>query len=285
MVKSPIGNSRSKRKRSVIIAGYPKSGNTWITRLTAELLQCPVSGFWRDSRDRQEIACEGENRISTFECYKSHHPLRVFKGRLKKAKDFHVIHVVRDPRDISVSGSNFFLLEKDFLIKTKHLLDHFSRSGKLYETLIRHLKRTSIDRSLYTHTGPDRIDKMIETLIDGNEDFCHWLIPWKTYVNPYLDSEVLSVKYEDMLRDPFRECLRILDYIGVHKNEAEILEAIKKQSFDQLKKKYSESNDSRRSSFLNVGKSEQWRAQLNKRQKDRFIVFLKELEHLNYPLK
>ena len=30
---------------TVYVVGYPKSGCTWLTRLVAELLGCPVSGF------------------------------------------------------------------------------------------------------------------------------------------------------------------------------------------------------------------------------------------------
>ncbi len=59
-------------KKKVIIVGYPKSGNTWITRLTAELLNCPVKGFLYE-KDNNEIAIEGLNRTSIYECYKSHH--------------------------------------------------------------------------------------------------------------------------------------------------------------------------------------------------------------------
>ena len=31
--------------KKIIIVGYPKSGNTWLTRLTADLVGCPVEGF------------------------------------------------------------------------------------------------------------------------------------------------------------------------------------------------------------------------------------------------
>jgi hypothetical protein len=52
----------------VIIVGYPKSGNTWVTRLVAELIGCPVVGFL-DYDDQPEIAREGLNRRSDYQCF------------------------------------------------------------------------------------------------------------------------------------------------------------------------------------------------------------------------
>ena len=59
--------------KKIIVVGYPKSGCTWATRLVAELVGCPVAGFWQS--DKKEIAIEGEDRVSDFRCYKSHHQL------------------------------------------------------------------------------------------------------------------------------------------------------------------------------------------------------------------
>lgn len=56
--------------RTVIVSGYPKSGNTWTTRLVAEAIGCPVKGFW--GSDHNEIAIEGAERDSEFLVYMSH---------------------------------------------------------------------------------------------------------------------------------------------------------------------------------------------------------------------
>ena len=55
--------------KNIIVVGYPKSGSTWITRLTAELVGCPITGFWNQS-NQNEIAREGQDRTSDFRCFK-----------------------------------------------------------------------------------------------------------------------------------------------------------------------------------------------------------------------
>ena len=54
------------KKKKVVVVGYPKSGCTWLVRLVAELIQCPVTGFWGEP-DNPEIAIEGTERKSDFE--------------------------------------------------------------------------------------------------------------------------------------------------------------------------------------------------------------------------
>ncbi|HLC16083.1 MAG TPA: hypothetical protein VJL89_07640 [Thermodesulfovibrionia bacterium] len=51
--------------KTIFVVGYPKSGCTsfslWLTSLVAELLECPVKGFWEEQKDN-EIAIEGQER-------------------------------------------------------------------------------------------------------------------------------------------------------------------------------------------------------------------------------
>jgi hypothetical protein len=93
----------------VIIVGYPKSGNTWVTRLVAELIGCPVVGFL-DYDDQPEIAREGLNRRSDYQCFKSHHQLHELCDIDTNTKK--IIYVVRDPRDVCISGAHYFHFER-----------------------------------------------------------------------------------------------------------------------------------------------------------------------------
>lgn len=88
----------------IIIVGYPNSGNTWVTRLVAELVGCPVVGFL--GSDHNEIAIEGLQRKLPFQCFKSHHQLHELRDIKTNTKI--IIYVVREPRDICISGSKYF---------------------------------------------------------------------------------------------------------------------------------------------------------------------------------
>jgi hypothetical protein len=100
--------------KNIIIAGYPKSGNTWITRLVAELVGCPVSGFWREPNNK-EIAIEGQDRVSDFRCFKSHHQLHELEVDINSNKRS-ILYVIRDPRDVTVSGAHYFNLTIDQML-------------------------------------------------------------------------------------------------------------------------------------------------------------------------
>ena len=85
-------------KRRVLVVGYPKSGNTWLTRLTAELLGAPVKGFWREPQSF-ELAVEGSARSSEIEVYKGHQPYAVVR------RDFSLANVSTSSATCATSRS------------------------------------------------------------------------------------------------------------------------------------------------------------------------------------
>lgn len=59
-------------KNRIIVCGYPKSANTWLTRLAAEIVGGSVAGFWCEPFNN-DAAIEGLERESDFQCFKAHH--------------------------------------------------------------------------------------------------------------------------------------------------------------------------------------------------------------------
>ena len=89
-------------QETVFVVGYPKSGCTWLTRLVAELLGCPVSGFLGE-KSEDDMALEGQGRVSTYRVVRAHQQWTELEPHLNAHTK--VIYVVRDPRDATISGA------------------------------------------------------------------------------------------------------------------------------------------------------------------------------------
>ena len=85
-------------KEPIFVIGYPRSGNTWLARLTADALDSPMVG----GDNPIDQADNKHNYTGEFVIYKSHYS--------KKSKpDFiteysKILYIVRDFRDVLISG-------------------------------------------------------------------------------------------------------------------------------------------------------------------------------------
>lgn len=262
----------------IIVVGYPKSGNTWISRLTAELVNCPVDGFLYSEHD--EIAVEGLDRGSKYKLYKSHHQLNELKQEdLEMAK---IIYVIRDPRDISISGRSFFLSAGNIFKKID-----WSKEGSIYK-IVNTVKMVANVTYHRTFGKIQMKNKMNKAVLYGNNEIHHWCrISWKDHLYPYLQHQnVLKIKYESALKDPLTEAKRILDFMGIEKPEEEISKIIDNQSFAKRKKQFASNNQSVKARFLRKGKGQQWKSKMSKKENQLFLNSIKtELSELNYDLE
>ena len=255
------GNARDPANRrdavkKIVVVGYPKSGCTWATRLVAELVGCPVAGFWQS--DKKEIAVEGEHRVSDFRCYKSHHQLAEL-GLQPNDPDAWLIYVLRDPRDIAISAANYFQF------------DRFPRLAALFRSVRRGEK-------LYRHTlypllvsQNYRLDRMTEALLHGSAEVHNWCrVSWREHWRPYEQAGVPIIRYEDLLATPEEQSRRILGHLGIERSAEAIAAAVENQSFERKKEALLRSGETGRAKFLRVGKSGQWREKLPAHLQARF---------------
>jgi hypothetical protein len=98
-------------KNSVIVVGYPKSGNTWVSRLLGELLNSPVTGI----DGAAPLATEGLDRPGAHTVLQLHlRPttedidITAWKFPISRWTTERVVHVVRDPRDVVTSAMYFW---------------------------------------------------------------------------------------------------------------------------------------------------------------------------------
>jgi hypothetical protein len=223
--------------RRILVVGYPKSGNTWATRLTAELAGAPVRGFWGEPAS-VEIAVEGAWRRSDLEVYKGHHRL----ADVRSSYDLRdIVYVVRDVRDVVVSGAHYF----SFRSRTF--------AGRL-QRAARWLRPPSLEEDTRR-----RIDRMLTATAEGDRRVSPWCATsWDAHVREYLDAGAFVIRYEDMLRAPERECARLLAHLNLRCSTEGIRAAIVRQSFASAKSRFTMRGDRQRAAFLRQGASGAW---------------------------
>ena len=258
-------------KRKIIIVGYPKSGNTWLTRLTAELVGCPVAGFLYAYR-QDEIAVEGQERESPYVVYKSHHQLSELTAEDRSNAD--IIYVIRDPRDVYLSGINYFKLR--FFRRV-----NWSKLGKLAPVF---RDADGLINSLYHRINVKRAVR--RAVLYGDERVNRWCrTSWGEHVHPYLATEnVLKVRYEDLLNEPEAVSASILQFLDLPPTPSHITKAVERQSFARVRNKFTAAGETEKAAFLRRGEAEQWREGMPGKHRARFQkVFGDLLERLRYP--
>lgn len=112
--------------KTIYVAGYPKSGTTWLTRLLGDALDCPTGGS-TPKQDKTEPATEGKDRPGEYIIRKGHFML--FEGKTdvtvpsphklawkNLTEDEFVVFLVRDPRDIVVSGAHHWKVSPEVFL-------------------------------------------------------------------------------------------------------------------------------------------------------------------------
>jgi len=241
-------------KKRIIICGYPKSGNTWLTRLTAEVVGCPVVGFWCEPFNNEE-SIEGLERKSDYQCFKAHHSFEEMNHTLSCYGNGSekIIYVIRDPRDVVVSASHYFYIQPRF------------------KQLRRIMSVTTLGLNIYNklfHTRKYKLDTLTEAIINGTTKMPWLHVPWKEHVSGYLNSDALIIKYEDLKEDALREVKRICEFLNIKRDDDSLTESIEIQSFESKKKKLLERNNIRNANFLRKGKSGEWKKELSNKNKE-----------------
>lgn len=251
------------------LASYPKSGNTWtrafianlihgreqllslddINNFTAgasnikwfeHLIDKPVDEIstWTQAKLRVKAQKYAVSLNKNIIPMKTHSMLGTDQGHEMISMDltYGAIYIVRDPRDVAVSGADHYGKTMDEMIE---IMD---TPG---------LRTFSINQSQF------------------NEVQSTWSIhvkSWTQLSNPRL----LVVRYEDLLADPFREFSVMARKFGITKDEAEIRRAVEMSSFKQLQKMEKEEDFSERSpfskAFFRQGKSGGWKDVLTPEQ-------------------
>jgi len=178
------------------IVSYPKSGNTWVRFIVANMIHRDKTVLFSNIEDLvPDVYINKESsyrELATPRFFKSH---EYFDPRMKN-----VIYIVRDPRDVMVSL--FFYLKKIKSIKKSYDLDLF-------------------------------VSNMLRG--DYDSKFGSWgdnVGSW--YGSKNKSRRILFIKYESLLKKPEYEYARIAKFIGKKFSQLELQEIISKTSFTNM---------------------------------------------------
>jgi hypothetical protein len=254
----------SHEKKNIVVCGYPKSGTTWLSRLVAELIPCPLVGALGFA---PAAAREGHERVSEYDCYTSHHAF----GSLSSGEigEFHkLICIVRDPRDVAISAAHHFQID---LFSAKARNNVAAALQRRVNRVVPYVVRRR---------------RMIKAVLHGDPSLSRWLAtPWRQHYLQFRESNVLIVRYEDLLDNPTAQCLKILSYLNIEKSNEGIEQAIANQSFVSKKSFFALQGLTAEYKFLRRGRYGYWRDELSRRQKQLFAEELgNELAALSYSM-
>ena len=275
------------------ISSYPKSGNTWVRSIISSLIysndgffnfellkkipQFPKKKYFENFTEKFQNIHElkkywiaSQNLINLDEkikFFKTHHiNCKIGDYAFTDRKNtLGTIYVVRDPRNLINSFTNHYRIDKN--------------SAK---------KFISSPQSVSGAIGKMNKQNNIFTILGSWKD--HY-ISWTRK-----NSNLLILKYEDLLLDPYKEIDRIIKFlenlINFKHNEQKIKNIINSTSFEVLKKMEidqgfeeaaSDKTSLKKVNFFNLGKDNKWEQYLKKDEIDYLIdEFGYEMKELGY---
>lgn len=275
----------------VWIASYPKSGNTWMRFFIKSYLNNSNKKFSLNNHIDDTVVIEtfpterkfGELKINyqdfndiaknwvdlqssinlnnKINYLKTHNAMCTINNHkfTNIENTLGSIHIVRDPRDILVSYSNYLNEHVDETLKTM-LSDHSYEAGEFKNNIY----KKSIIGSWSSHYNS-----------------------WKSYKS----RDTIIIKYEDMVHNTYDTFLRVLNYLkkitNLEINEKKMIDAINQISFKNLKNLELTEGFKENSSinpFFRTGIVGEWKKKLSKEQvrkiEKAFKIEMKELGYL-----
>lgn len=247
-------------KGNIAVLGYPKSGNTWLTRLIARSLNVKVSKYILSDAENPEIAADLNNELeinqTNYEISKFHMYPNEFQKKINDTK--YIVYIKRDPKSVFISAFFYFKYQSD----------------KKY--VKKNISFKSITKIIKWIHGRYLITKFLnEFLTRGLDPFGRWdehVSQWRMF-SAYSNIKIYEVDYNDLLDNTNKKLQELFDFFQIDYKPSNIDMAINKESFNRRKIEILNSDNNQltfgrkfNERFLRNGKSDDWENYLNKKQ-------------------
>jgi len=231
-----MSESKENNKESIYVIGFPKSGNTWLSRLLADALNSNINA----TNNIEASDNSKERKKGGYIIHKIHR-----SDNMEKIKQSKKVYIVRDPRAVMISS--FFHNHRN--LQDKNLNKNF------YLKLFFEFEISNLNKS-WNNSLPARrntLRKIIKRLPRcpvGN---------WSEHVQYWSTlTDVVLVKYEDLLDNTESELSRILMELSVNYSENDIANIVNRQSFKVKKRNFEKNKDKENIKFMRTGKKDEW---------------------------
>lgn len=241
--------SMASCKEPIFIIGYPKSGNTWLARLCADILDSPVVS----GNDPVNQADKKQNCSGDFEIYKFHYSKHSKPDYITQSSK--IIYVVRDLRDVLISGYFFNHQSHD---ENRIIL---TRKRNILNNVLRMYFDHQVHRMIKKWTSHELV--VLRNFLKGNENLVG---NWSDHVNYWIKfPNVCVINYEDLLEDAYSVMKLAFRNLGIHCFDQCLRESIERQSFNKRKKEFQEKRDEVNTKFMRKGVAGDWRRFLDEK--------------------
>ncbi len=245
-----MNNMNMSDKEPLYVVGFPKSGNTWLARLLAEVTDSKIAVS--NSSDVVNNADNTQERKGNFLIHKVH-----VSENEEKLLDNKTVYIVRDVRDVLVSGF--------FHVNRWADNNNFGFCFKLYFSHeVRKLNKKW--QGNYVAEILNTV-KLFARRLAGRKYTKIRVGSWSQHVDFWSNQErVVVTRYEDLLEDTESELKRILNTIGILTSEVKIKQAVFNQSFKKKKADFKAVGDYKNVEFMRSGRVAGWREFLSPAQ-------------------
>lgn len=216
---------------TLVVVGFPKSGNTWLTRLLADALNAPVLDRWLDGHI--EFASDVNRHLR-----EPHHP----SVRVAKLHDLpevfaqrgidgpmRFVYVHRDPRDVAVSAFFHFTKWQDATVRSLLQSRSLGPWGTWQRGRVRRAIRSFVRR--FATRGIARLEQRIGR--------------WDRHVRAWITAEhpIIPVSYEELLADTPRTLGRVTAALQLPGcGTADVAGAAARQAFGAVKRSFEQAD-------------------------------------------